>query len=122
MLNNSLNWSSNIDNLVIELRPLSGLIYRFSKHFPFKILLVIYNSYINWKLNYAVEAWGNAPQKYLNKLHVFQKRVIRILNKKPFDNPTTLLFKKCKILNIYQRYEFKIIKRAHKQGGRVAQW
>ena len=38
-----------------------------------------------------------------------------MLNKKPFDPPTTVLFKKCKILNIYQTYQFKIIKRAHKQ-------
>ena len=97
-------WRLNVD-----------LICRCSKHFPFKILLLIYNSYINSKLNYAIEAWGNAPQKYLNKLHVFQKKVMRILNKKPFDHPTTLLFKKCKILNIYQTYEFKITKRAHKQ-------
>ena len=40
---------------------------------------------------------------------MFFKKLIRILNKNTFGRSIVSLFKKCKILNIYQTCEFKIV-------------
>ena len=58
------------------------------------ILILIYNSFVNSKLSYCIEIWSNAPAVYLNKLFLMQKKIIRIINKKPFDYSTSELFKK----------------------------
>lgn len=112
-IDKNLNWSLHISNLLTKLRPLSGLIYRCSEYLPQKILLLIYNSFINSKLNYCAEAWGNAANTHLNKIFIFQKKVMRIMNKKPFDYPSAPLFTKHKVLSIYQIYRFKVLKKAH---------
>lgn len=113
IIDKHLNWSEHINNLLIQLRPLSGLLYRCSQYLPYKILILIYNSFINSKLNYGIEAWGNAPTKYINRLYLYQKKVVRILNKKPFDFSTSLLFTNNKLLNIHLIYRFKTLKKAH---------
>ena len=105
ILDSQLNWKDHISNLLKQLRPISGCIYRLS-HLPIKILILIYHSFIHSKLNYCIEAWGNAPNIYLSKLINFQKKILRIIYKKPFDYPTSNLFKISKILNIHQIYKF----------------
>ena len=49
---------------------------------PQKILILLYNSLINNKLVYCLEAWGSAPNTYLNKILTIQKRLLRIFFKK----------------------------------------
>jgi hypothetical protein len=99
-IDSHLNWSAHVTKLLTELRPLSGFLYRISKYLPTKILLLIYNSLINSKLNYCIDAWGNAPITTLNKVLTFQKKLIRIINKKAYDYPTAKLFTSNKILTV----------------------
>ena len=99
--------------LLNQLRPVAGLLYRCSLCFPLDILLMLYNSFINSKLNYAIEAWGNAPVLHLNKLLVLQKKMLRIINKKPIDAPSAPLFKDCNVLNVFNLFQFKILLKSH---------
>ena len=77
------------------------------------VLLLIYNSFVNSKLSYCIEIWGNAPAVYLNKLFLMQKKIIWIINKKPFDHSTSELFQKSKILTIRKIYELRVLIHAH---------
>ena len=112
-INSNLNWSRDISDLLSQLRPLGGLLYQSSQYLPKSLLLTLYNSYIHSKLNYCIEAWGNAPLKYLNKVFLFQKKIIRIIHKKPFDHSSAELFKVSKVLTVFQIFKFKILLKAH---------
>lgn len=49
-------------------------------------------------LNYCAAVWGSNYNTTIKCLIKFQKRAIRIIDKKPFPYPTGMLFKKYKIL------------------------
>ena len=109
-----LNWSSHINNLLVQIRPLSGLLYRCSKYLSAEILIILYNSLINSKLSYCLDSWGNAPQTSLNKILLLQKRILRYIFKKDFLCHTAPLFKTSNILQIENLYKQKILQKAHK--------
>ena len=79
-----LNWSSHINNLLVKIRPLSGLLCRCSKYLSAEILIILYNSLINSKLSYGLDSWGNAPQTSLNKILLLQNEYCVINLKKIF--------------------------------------
>ena len=99
--------------LLKNLRPVSGFLFRVSKYLPRSILLLLYNSYVNSKLSYCLDSWGNAPHSHLNKILLFQKRIIRIINKKPIAFPTKQLFISSNILKIDNMYAMKVLCKAH---------
>ena len=53
------------------------------------------------------------PITNLNKILIFQIKMLRIINRKPYDFSASPLYKKNKILDIYNLYKFKILIRAH---------
>ena len=48
-----------------------------------------------------------------NKIYLYQKKILRIINKKSVDYPTSELFRQDNILNIYKMYKFKVLQNAH---------
>ena len=103
-----LNWSSHINNLLVQIRPLSGLLYRCSKYLSAEILIILYNS------SYYLDLCGNAPQTSLNKFLLLQKRILRYIFKKEFLCHTVPLFKTSNILQIENLYKQKILQKVHK--------
>ena len=108
-----LNWNAHTTNLVTQLRPISGLFFKINRQSPKKILLLLYNSLVNSKLSYALEVWGNAPKTHINKLNTFQNKILRIVNKKPFDYHADSLYRENKILQVNNLYKLKILIKAH---------
>ena len=92
---------------------MSRLFYNLSQILPKHILLVLYFSLVNSKFSYCLDSWGNASTTYLNKLSIYQKKLIRIIHRKPFDSHTTDLFITNKILKIDKLYKLKILMKAH---------
>ena len=80
---------------------------------PKKILIMLYNSFIISKLTYCLDCWGNAPDIHRNKIYLRQKKILRIINKKSVDYPTSELVRQDNILNIYKMYKFKVLQNAH---------
>ena len=91
-----------------------GLLFKCSNFFPRKILILIYNSFINSKITYCLESWGSAPETYLSHLHILQKRLVRIIHKKPAMTHTKPLFINSSILPIHQLYKYKLLQIAYK--------
>jgi len=91
-----LNWNDHIiNNLILQIPPLSCLLYRCSKFLSAEILIILYNSLINSKLSYCLDSWSNASQTALNKiLLIIQKIIFRYIFKKKFLHHTVPLFKK----------------------------
>lgn len=112
-IDKSLNWSAHINNLRSQLHKTVGLIYYASGFLPVNVLLMLYNSLINSKIIYCLEAWGNAPNIYLNKILVIQKRIIKIIYHKKPTYHSAELFKRAKILPIHELYKLRICLLAH---------
>ena len=110
-LDPQLNWSNHVSNLLKSLRPFSGLFFRLAKHLPKDILVLLYH--LHSKINYCLDCYGNAPSTHINKITLFQKTIVRIINNKKFDHPSNQLFKQCKILNIVNAYKLKVLLNAH---------
>ena len=112
-IDQTLSWSEHINLIRLELRKSLGLLYQASTLFPSSILILLYNSLVNSKLVYCLEAWGNAANTHLKKLFIIQKRFLRIIYRKPPNEPTSHLFKKAKILPIHHLYTQRICLLAH---------
>jgi len=112
-IDKNLNWATHIENLRNTLRRNLGLIYVASTFLPRKVLILLYNSLINSKIVYCLEAWGNAPSIYLDKILTIQNRLLRIIFHKPLR--FSPLYKESKILPIYELYKLRICLLAHSE-------
>ena len=113
IIDKNLSWSSQIKKLLSDFRPISGLFFRLSEYTPKKILIMLYNSFIHSKLCYSIDSWGNASAVHLNKIIKFQKKLLRIIYRKPFRYHTNELFKKSDILKVDKLYVYKLLIKAH---------
>ena len=66
----------------------------------------MYNDLILPHLNYGIELWGTATLKLKKPLKVLQKRALRFIENKKFREHIGYAFKKHKILNIGDIYEY----------------
>ena len=87
---------------------------RFSEYFPRNILILMYNSFVLSKLNYRLEVWGNTADTHLNKLQLFQKKILRIIFQTHYLAPSIPLFEKSLIFKMNELNRFKILILAHK--------
>ena len=78
------------------------------------ILILMYNSFVLSKLNYGLEVWGNSAATHLNKLLLFQKKILRIIYRTHYLASSQPLFEKSQILEIIELHRFKILILAHK--------
>ena len=83
-----------------------GILLRARKILYGQTLITLYNALIKPHFMYCITIWGNTFKKYLNKVHLMQKKVIRIITFSEFHAPTALLLDKLDILNIYQIVEY----------------
>ena len=57
-----LKWNVHIEKLRLELRKVTGLFYNASHFLPFSCLILLYNSLINSKIIYRIQASGNTAK------------------------------------------------------------
>jgi len=87
-IDKSLSWNLHIDRLCKKLRPMIGMLFKCSSFLPRKVLIVIYNSFMNSKINYCLES----AKSYINQIHLLQKRLVRIIYEKSPLTHTKPLF------------------------------
>ena len=105
-LDNHLTWKYHVDDICCKISRAIGAISRISAIVPTHILLNLYFSMILPHLMYCNIVWGNCAIYLLNRIHILQKRAIRIItNSKPYTHSDPL-FKKMKLLTIYDIHKF----------------
>ena len=77
-----------------------GILLRARKIMCGQTLITLYNALIKPHFIYCITIWGNTLKKYLNKVHLIQKKVIRIITFSEFSEHTAPLLEKLGILNI----------------------
>lgn len=79
LLDGNLSWNSHIDYITVKISKTIGIIARLRHFVPFNTLLNIYRSLIHPYISYGISVWGQAAQKYMNKILILQKRALRLM-------------------------------------------
>ena len=74
-----------------------------------QLLKQFYSSFIHSYLNYGNIAWGSTYKTNLASLYRSQKHAIRVINFKDRFTESKPLFKKMKILNVYEINIFQVL-------------
>ena len=106
MIDNKMSWKSHIDYINSKIMRGVGIIRR-AKNFVYKdTLKTLYVALIQPYLTYCIVNWGGTYPSYLQKLHVSQKKIIRIISNSGFNSHTEPLFKELCLMNIFQLHEY----------------
>merc|ERR1712237_137959 len=82
-IDSKLSWTSHINHVASKISKSIGIITKARKLLNPKTLTGLYYTFIYPYLNYCCTVWGISPESHLSKLHVLQKRIVRIISGKP---------------------------------------
>lgn len=99
-----LTWSEHISNTQSKLRQ---TIYKFLQLRNFadlELLKTVYAAFVQSRLNFGLIGWGAALQNQTEKLTKIQKRILKVIYKKPRNFPSSELFKLAEVPTLRQLY------------------
>ena len=108
IIDNKLNWNKHIKCISRKIAKGTGIIIKAHKSFEAETLLNLYNALIFPHITYGIHVWGTAAAVHLHRLHLFQKKNVRIICGVPPRTHTDPLFKDLKIFNIDQIRDYFI--------------
>ena len=108
MIDDQLSWKTQTHYLCKKVSRNIGIITKLKHFFPWKTLHTLYCTLILSILNYGILAWGNSNRSNLNKIHLLQKRAMRIIFNKRYRAHTNLLFHQSKSLKINDLYSYNL--------------
>ena len=79
IIDNKLKWKDHIGYISKKSAKGIGVIIKAREVFDKITLLSIYNSLILLYIGYCIHIWGNAYQTHLQKQHVLQNKIVRII-------------------------------------------
>ena len=100
LIDNKLNWKSHISTIRSKLASVCGIIYRIRNRIVQSISKMLYFSLAYPHIVYCSIIWSSAYDSNLQCLRVSQKKLIRMIMKKPRNEHTTPLFRQLKILKL----------------------
>ena len=108
-LDEYLNWNQHISHISIKLSRINGTMSRLKQICPQSILMMIYNTLSLPHLNYGILLWG-AKVKKDQKLHLLQKKSMRIITSQHYRSHSEPIFKNLGLLMVHDLYYMAIIK------------
>ena len=81
---------------------------------PLKILVNLYYALIYPFLTYGIIGWGNTFATSLQPLFIFQKKAMRIMTFSKYDDHSSPVFKKFKIIKLFDLITFHVSCFMHK--------
>ena len=104
----NLRWTDHIKHVTQKISKGIGIIIKARKYFNCETLLNLYNTLILPYISYCIHVWGTAANVYSSKIHILQKKIVRIIDGAPPRTHSQPLFDKLKIMTIYQLYRYYI--------------
>ena len=108
ILDQNLNWKSDIHIVARKISKSLGIIYKASFCLNEASLRTLYFNLVYPYLCYCVGVWGSTYPSNLKKVVTLQKRAIRIISKSKFHAHTDPLFKELKMLKLDSVVRFHI--------------
>lgn len=107
-LDEKLTWKQHIDSTSKKVSRTIGLLYKAKAVLDKDTLLLLYQTLLYPLLSYCNIVYGKAAETHLNRLHILQKKCVRIICKLPFREHTKEFFAMLGLLNIYQIHDYLV--------------
>ena len=98
IIDSNLKWTDHIKHVTQKISKGIGIIIKARKYFNSETLLNLYNTLILPFISYCIHVWGTAAHVYSNKIHILQKKIVRIIDGAPPRTYSKPLFHKFKPL------------------------
>ena len=108
IIDNKLSWSDHTKYVIQKISKGIGIIIKARKYFTQVTLINLYNTMVLPFISYCIHVWGKAASIHLNKIHILQKKIIRILSGVPPRTHSQPLFDNLKLMTVYQIYEYYV--------------
>ena len=108
-IDENLKWHSHIAHVVLNISRNLGIMGRAKYLLSSRELLLLYNTLVLPHLSYCAVLWGNNYDTNIKRIAMFQKRALRIIDKKPYLYPSNDLFIKHKILKFKDMVKEKVL-------------
>ena len=110
IIDEKLTWEKHIDELGNKINRYASIFRKIRDLLPKKCLRSLYNAFIQSRRDYAIEIYGDATKKLIQRSQVHQNRVLKILQYKRRLASTNEIHKDFHVLKISDQYEYKILK------------
>ena len=120
-LDSNLNFSEHINNLCNKLSKATFALRLVRKHCTLEAAKIAYYGYFQSNMNYGLLFWGSAPECYVNRVFILQKRALRGICQLAPDAPCRNLFILHRILTLPSLYILEILMFVKKNPHRFAQ-
>ena len=107
-LDENLIFDTHIKYIAVKLSKSVGILNKLKFYLPSEVLKLIYFSFIQPYLLYAIEAWYGTYQNHTEKLFVLQKKACRAVYKLPYNSHTSPYFRRMNVLKLEDIYNLKI--------------
>lgn len=111
----NLSWNTHVCNLTKQLSKVIGAISRIRRVLPRWLMRNIYYGLVHSKLYYCLLVWGNTSANNLGRLHVLQRRAVRLLTNADFFTPSRELFSNAHILTVRHMFILKLGIHVHRE-------
>lgn len=109
-----LNWKYHIEFACNKLRKTIHKFLQLRNIADISLMKTIYHAIFHSILKFGILAWGSAFSNQLDRLKTIQKRVLKIMYKKPRVFPTADIYKLAQVDDIWQIYVKEALIQTHK--------
>ena len=109
IISSNLKWNKHIDHISIKVSKVIGIMFRLKYIVPCDVLQTLYNSLIMPHFHYCLLAWGSTI-KNGHKLHLLQKKAVRIITNSHYIAHTDPIFKKLHMVKVTDMFRIAIWK------------
>jgi hypothetical protein len=107
-IDDALLWNVQIKNVCNKIARGNGILSLVKGVVPTYLLRIMYYSFVYPYLVYGISVWGAVSASKLERIHILQKRSVRIIANVSFYAHTLPLFKKYEILKIAQLFQHSV--------------
>ena len=97
-----LSWRDHVCHISKKISKCFGILIKAKRILSYPTMLTLYYTFVYPYFIYCNIVWGCAYKTVLERLHILQKKIIRMITFSPYKCHTEPLFFKTKILDIFQ--------------------
>ena len=106
-IDNTLNWSAQVDATIKKCNSLLYLFGRIKIYLDIPTRKLYFNAYILPHLEYCNSIWGNCSGELIDKLIKFQKKAARLIIDKDLSTPSSELFQQLGWMRFDEMVKYK---------------
>lgn len=109
-IDSQLTWNAHLINTKKVVISAIRQFYNIRQLCPPSILRNLYHAIVESILMYGISSWGGVYFSHIKDLYIAQKRIVKVIYRRPRLTPTVPLFRELKLLPLRYLYVYKVLK------------